>query len=215
MKISYTPYSRVDVRRMHRTGILSEEDVYLSYRHGGYDHEHAVNLTKFSLQEKIDQDKELTRAQMTDAYRLGIIARDKFIEYLKATGYDQAESVFIADYTDYKEELKIAEETIKMVGDRYKAGMIDEAQATSLLNSLDLPSKKVDYYINLWDTARFKGRRRPTKTELGELFSEAIIDTDSYVYEMSELGYDERHIMMFLEQLTTRLGLTFEGSKGQ
>lgn len=214
MKISYTPYSRVDIRRMHTMGVVDEEEVYLSYRHQGYDHEHAVNLTKFSLQVKVEAQKDLTRSQMTDAYKLGLISRDKFIEYLDGTGYDHAESVFIADYTDYKEQLKIADETIKMIGDRYKSGMIDEPQARELLTPLELPSAKIDYYINLWDTARFKGRRRPTKTELGDLFNDGIIDAEMYVYEMHELGYDERHIMMFLEQLTVRLGLPFERPRG-
>lgn len=206
MKISYTPFGRVDVRRMRRANVIGVQEVYESYRDQGYDHEHAVKLTTFAEQEKIESQKDLTRAQIVDAYKLGLISRANVQKFLTDSGYDIAEAEFIIETTDYKENLKQSEETIKMVGDRYKAGMIDEQQARELLNGLNLPSSKLDYYINLWDTARFKGRRRPTKTELGELFVQQVIDATTYVAEMAELGYDERHITWFLQQLTNSLG---------
>ena len=47
--ISYRPYTRVDVRRMHALGVLDEEQVLRSYLDLGYDQEKASNLTAFTL----------------------------------------------------------------------------------------------------------------------------------------------------------------------
>jgi hypothetical protein len=47
--IIYNPYTRVDVRRMYGQGILTREQVKRSYMDGGYDEEHAENLTAWTI----------------------------------------------------------------------------------------------------------------------------------------------------------------------
>ena len=206
MKISYTPYARVDTRRMYNLGVLNQQQVYNTYRDEGYDHDHATKLTQFSIQTKIEAQKDLTKAQMLDAFKIGLITKESVMAYLVDSGYDQSEATFLVEYTLYKEDLKDIDDAIKMIGERYKNGMIDEAQAVSLLNQLQLDSAIINKNINLWDAARFKGRRRLTKTELGDFLLGQIITPEEYVYEMSELGYEEKHITWALRLLLKGFG---------
>ena len=43
--ISYNPLTRVDVRRMHRIGVLEEEGVFNAYLDVGYNEENAQLMT--------------------------------------------------------------------------------------------------------------------------------------------------------------------------
>jgi hypothetical protein len=45
----YNPYTRVDVRRMYGQGILTREQVKRAYMDGGYNDEHAENLTEWTI----------------------------------------------------------------------------------------------------------------------------------------------------------------------
>jgi len=200
-QISYTPYARVDTRRMYSLGVLDQEAVYKTYRDEGYDHDHATKLTQFTVAVKVEAQKDLTKAQMLDAFKIGLVTKESCIAFLKDLGYDDAESLFQVEYVQYKEDLKDLDEVIKMIGERYKNGMIDQGQATELLTNMQLSAQQIDRYINIWDSARFKGRRRLTKNELGEMVLNEIITPTEYVYEMTELGYDERHITWALQLL--------------
>jgi hypothetical protein len=206
MKISYTPYARVDTRRMYNLGVLNQQEVYNTYRDEGYDHDHATKLTQFSIVTKIEAQKDLTKAQMLDAYKIGLIDKETVLVYLVDSGYDSAEALFLVEYTMYKEDLKDIDESIKAIGERYKNGMIDESQATELLNTLQLSSLKIDHYLNIWEAGRFKGRRRLTKAELELLIRNEIISGEEFVYEMANLGYEERQITWCLQLIFKQYG---------
>jgi hypothetical protein len=59
IKLSYNPYTRVDVRRMYQMGILTREQVFRAYKDIGYDDEHAENLTKFTVAGASQEERDL------------------------------------------------------------------------------------------------------------------------------------------------------------
>jgi len=54
--ISYNPYTRVDVRRMHKAGVLSEDEVLTAYKDLGYDDVKALKMTDFTLLEYLPNE---------------------------------------------------------------------------------------------------------------------------------------------------------------
>ncbi|GAH24689.1 unnamed protein product, partial [marine sediment metagenome] len=62
-------YTRVDVRRMYKTGTLDRAAVKTSYLDLGYDEEKAENMTKFAIAEGVSAEKELTKADILDGYK--------------------------------------------------------------------------------------------------------------------------------------------------
>ncbi|GAI83112.1 unnamed protein product, partial [marine sediment metagenome] len=71
-EISYRPYTRVDVRRMHKLGILTTGQVDTAYRDLGYDAEKAENMTRFTLAYNTDSDTGVTRSNVIKAYKMGL-----------------------------------------------------------------------------------------------------------------------------------------------
>ncbi|GAH87738.1 unnamed protein product, partial [marine sediment metagenome] len=86
-KISYVPFTRVDVRRMHKIGTLSDEDIKRAYKDIGYDEEKATKMMEFTIlynadpeeADKTDIDREITemrslsKSDVLRNYRLNII----------------------------------------------------------------------------------------------------------------------------------------------
>jgi len=94
IKLSYVPYTRIDVRRMYQLGILSYNEVIKAYKELGYDDQKAKNLADFTVayytpedQSELDQIKNLTRTVYTEAYKRGIISQDELRNSLLGLGY--------------------------------------------------------------------------------------------------------------------------------
>ena len=61
IEISFAPYTRVDLRRMYKAGVLNEDQVYQGYLDLGYDEEKARNLTNFAILDARGKERDLTK----------------------------------------------------------------------------------------------------------------------------------------------------------
>ena len=131
--LSYEPYTRVDARRMYELGVLSEEELYNTYRDLGYDDEHAKKLVLWTKLYTIADD---LRAR----YSKGWITADDVFKELIAAGLSEQgarkwlETIVKAEKpTRVEDERKLTKsEIIKGV----KAGIITQEQAVTLLRDL-------------------------------------------------------------------------------
>jgi len=88
-KIIYTPYTRVDVRRLYQTGVITRDEVYRNYLDIGYDPEHAEKLTQFTVLDA-DKTKEML-STFVNAYKQDIITESELKEKLLELGYSEQE----------------------------------------------------------------------------------------------------------------------------
>jgi len=139
MKISFNPLTRVDVRRMHKLGILDREGVKRAYLDTGYSEENAEKMTEFTVKyneepeeaEKTEEDKRkeelkgLTKEAILKQYSTEMISRDDAGSYLKGLGYSDEVIDFYLAREDYlKEEEKIDAYT-KAFHRLYVNGIVD------------------------------------------------------------------------------------------
>lgn len=199
MKISYSPYARVDTRRMYQLGILDQAAVYKAYRDEGYDHEHAVNLTRFTVAYSEAAEKDLTVSEVMSAYKIGVISPSSCRDWLLAAGFSEAEADFKIGYVDYAKDVKERDEAVGIVGEQFKAGLIEEDAAREALRKILFDESEVDRYIAKWSVSYAKTRRHPTKSELDKFLYYGIISAEQYVYELGKLGYSDKHIGWFLD----------------
>ena len=206
MAISYLPYNRVDTRRMHELGVISPQEVFENYLAQGYDKKRAENLTNFAVKLKAEKGRDLTVSEILKAYRTGLLDRESVLQFLVESGYSPEEADFKLTYEDYALSVKDREEHITLIGERFKAGMLDEAAARALLQNILSDEIVIDRYIAKWAVAYAKSIRRPIKSDLDKWLVYSIISVDQYVYEMQQLGYSERHIGWYLDLLLTEQG---------
>jgi len=192
--IAYMPYTRVDVRRMHDMGVLTDEELIKSYMDLGYDHEHAVKMSEFTKRYNQGAEKELTKSNIIQGYKDKLFSRTDAIELLAGIDYnaDLAEYYLVTE--DYKEAKDLQDDLIDNIRDRYQNNLIDFIEARRLLDNLNLPAVKRQSLLDKWEINVFKNRKLPSRGDLSKMLLQGIITVDEFRTEMDKLGYNFKYI---------------------
>jgi len=199
LNISYTPYTRVDVRRMYDVGVLGQDEVYQSYRDIGYNHEKATNMTAFTIALSNSAERDLTKAEVLNGFKIGYFSQDETRVQLLNLGYDATETDYYVSkvlYDLWQDEIK---EQVKYLQQQYVRSLISQNDIYRELGRLNLPADQVNRYLRTWDIEREAKTRLLTSTKLEQLRKAQIINDDQYVEEMSGLGYKQQYIDWLLE----------------
>jgi|TARA_B110000211_G_scaffold233675_1_gene300546 hypothetical protein len=208
IEISYSPYTRVDIRRMHSVGVLTEDQVLLAYRDIGYDIDKAQTLTDFTIALNADDEEDdvealdgLTRSAIINAYKDGIITRTVAENFLidGGTGVDATQIFLTMADIDLANAARKTEVSIILA--EFKAGVLSQLSAGIRLNGLGLTDAELT-------TARLKLRKSdadnlktPSKADLDKMFTFEIIDKDEYVEQLENMGYPSKWIRRYIALL--------------
>lgn len=202
-QIAYMPYTRVDVRRMHKTGVLTDEQLLRSYMDLGYDLEHAAKMTEFTKVFNKGSEKDLSKGEILKGYREKLLDRKTVFGYLKALGYDENESNYYLDFEDYKEAKDFQDDQITNIRLQHKKNIISDFKARQKLDYLGLPGSQTDMLLEKWKISRISNTKMPTKEDLGKFLSAGIIDDSVFMEEMQKIGFPEKYTVWFLQLLKT------------
>lgn len=196
-KINYAPYTRVDVRRMHLMGVLTDDELFTAYQDLGYDEKKAGKMVEWTIKYNQGTEKELTRSQIESAYKKRAIIKEDAVRMLMDIGYPEDESYFITDLIDYDEDQKHEDDLLKNIETAYLLRIVNRVDTVNNLNRLGLPGRRIDYLMERWDLALVGTRKLPSKTDFDKFYRNNLISGDDYKDEMRNLGYSEKHITLY------------------
>lgn len=199
IQIAYSPYTRVDVRRMYNVGVLNEEDVFNSYQDIGYDEEKAAKLTEFTIAYGQAKEKDLTKSDILDGYKKRLFTREVSINYLKTLGYDDNEADYYicrCDYVAAKEEKNISLNNIKKM---FLKNIVTDNQLYELLGKLNIGSGETQYLISLWNKEKEVKDKDFPLGSLHEVFKKGFISEEDYRNELEGKGFDSKYIGWFMQ----------------
>lgn len=199
LAISYSPYTRVDVRRMYDVGVLGQEEVYRNYRDLGYDHEKATNLTAFTVALSNAAERDLSKTDVLNGLKIGYFRAEEAHDLIMTLGYSTEEADYYISkilYDLWQDEI---EEQVKYLRQQYVRSLVTQNQVYSELGRLNLPSDQINRYIRTWDIEREAKTRLLTSTKLEQLRKAEVIGDDEYISEMDGLGYKQQYITWLLE----------------
>jgi len=213
MAISYRPLTRVDVRRMHKLGVLDRNGVKNAYLDLGYNEEKAEMMTEFTIRyneepeeaEKTEEDKRkeelkgLTRAAIISRYKKGSIDKNTATEWLRDIGLSDEVTDFYLAQADFELEEEKEEAYIKQYHKMFVNGIIDYNVASDLLDDLQVPAKQKEYLLNLWELEKIGKPSLPSKAELIRWIKKKLITLDRFKDLMSNLGYSLEFIELYLK----------------
>jgi len=189
--ISYTPYTRVDARRMHKLGVLSDDELVGVYKDIGYDDEHAKNMARFTILYNMEAELEYTKSEVLKDYRLGMMSRAEANELLIGLGNSPQYADYLLDLEDYKRANSEITEHLKHIKTLYIAGEIDRTEATGRLGRLDLEADRIARYLDMWTIAREAKTARPTRAMIEEYYKDDIIDEQTARIELAKRHYQD------------------------
>jgi len=201
MAITYEPFTRVDVRRMHELGVLSTQELVKAYMDLGYDQEKAVKMAEFTIKDNAQGETELTRSTILECYREDLITRNQAKELLTQQGYNNDTAEFYLTHEEYERDKEILKINIDTVHDAYTGGGISEAEARKRLNSMGLRGTKIDALLANWNLELQRKQDLPTKAELFEMLIQGVISESDWRAMMTRLGYAITYQNWYLELL--------------
>lgn len=205
IEISYSPYTRVDVRRMYGAGVLSADEVYKAYCDLGYNDERAKNLTAFTTTIEKAEEKGLTKDAAIGGYKRGIIERSKAISMLAELGYTSDDAEFWLSLVDYDLAAQLTDEKLKAIQYQYVNGLLDESTVNDKLGPLNLPAERQTTLLSLWTAQRDSKIQMPSKSELETFYERGLIDEVKFVEFLRVDGYRKDVIPMYLQTLNLEL----------
>ena len=215
IQIAYSPYTRVDVRRMHKLGILKRDEVKKAYMDLGFDEEKAENMTKFTEEYNKDpeasektptdtrqeKNRDLTTAQIVTGYRKGLFTEEEARASLGELAYDPDEIDYYISMEDFNREQQRKTEYVSNYRQLFVTGIINRSQVRSDLTGLNVPDGEIDQLLEVWELERLRRVERPSRADLDRFLKNGIIDESTWEDEMRGLGYSDRYIPWYLAYL--------------
>ena len=204
--IAFRPLTRVDVRRMHARGVLTEDDVFRSYLDIGYSPANAQRMLEFTIafnQAPADVDVEdvklLTRTQILNFLEDGLYSEGDALDTLTELGYALEHAVTIVESKILDMNRDIRKLRVATIKEKFVNGVIDFNEATEQLAPMGLGNAQTQKILADMEGIRQSRIRIPSRTDMDKFIQEGLIAKDEYLLIMGALGYQDPWPGRYLE----------------
>ena len=173
VSVAYTPYTRVDVRRMHKAGVLDDEAVFTAYADVGFSpfadgHEHA---------------------SVSEAYNCEVCRIDskcgRMLDFTIAFNYEPPES---EESAADKEKAKERDLTKSDILTGLRDGLLDETVASQALGLLGYDANETGYYLAKVEYQRAQSELNDTIGYLHDAYIKGVITYGEVSDELGKLN---------------------------
>ncbi len=211
--IAFHPYTRVDIRRMHRIGVLDEDEVHRGYLDLGYDEDKARGLTEFTkvLNEPkgIEDDAELghlSRTAVLGFYEDGVLSRQRAAELLVTAGHTPEAAQLYLNASDADEERSDRKTETALIIELAEAGSLGWDEAEDKLRGLGLETREVERAVTKLLRARQRKTKLPSKGDADAFFVAHLLTKDEYEDLLGRIGYSPKWTRMYLQIAEVKRG---------
>ena len=204
MKISYAPYTRVDVRRMYGLGVLTTRDeVKRAYMDIGYDDDKAEHLTEFTVRyedddgsNKLAKYKELTQSQLSKAFRGGHIDETEYRTQLSRIKYTPDDIEWLVGFNEFQAALDLTPDLRKEYRDAmataleraYTKRIISDAQLKQYLVRIGYSDQDCEYIISHAEYAAGEADLEARVKAVRSQYVAGLIDDNQAVAALGQLN---------------------------
>ena len=197
-EIAYHPFTRVDVRRMHKLGILDIEQVKRAYMDLGFDSDKADAMTAFTLaynaapdEDEARKVKELTRSQIERMFRTQIFDEATAVSLLVDAGYSSENAQTIIQLQQIDMESRALDIQVDIIRQEFANRTIEFNEAMTRIDALTIVPGEKELIGAEFDAIRRRQIVFPSKADLGKLYKEGVIDELEYTQGLHRLGWVE------------------------
>jgi len=202
INIAYNPITRVDLRRLYKNKIITEEEVFKGYKAQGYNDENARYLTDFTKQfyspddkSQLDDMADLAASTFRTAYRRHVISRDEALDKIVDAGYTEEVADFLLAIDDAQLALNPTTEsgvavrdlTVPIIRTAYAEKFWDRARAQQELEALGYLAWEADLLLQLEDLAQQRELAGLQETIVKEQYLARTIDRAAASAQLDKL----------------------------
>lgn len=216
VKIAFTPITRVDVRRLHKLGLLDHAGLVDRYQRVGYNPEDAELLAQFTEQlnaqegdDALEPFRTPLRTRARTLYLDRVISEQELRDTFASLGYTPEQvSAFVAE-AEFVREADAAQEQRQAVRQLYVQGHIDTAGATSRLAALGYSPAEAAAIVEPWGPLRElrelneaeRAERDLTRADVLGAYEDALLPKGETSDLLLALGYDTTEVDVLLARV--------------
>lgn len=208
VEISFSPLTRVDIRRMHKLDVLSVEEVNRAYHDIGYNDLNAQRLTDFTIAlnapSVVEDDTDLTtltRTNILGFFKDGVLQRDIATTLLLGAGLSQAAADLFLDGIELELQRQERTDEITIIVDQANAGVLTFEEAQDRLDRLGLATLEKELAVTKLRKQEARRTKLPSRADLDKMFRKNIIGKEEYVDNVQRLGFSALWANRYLQLL--------------
>jgi hypothetical protein len=198
-EISFSPLTRVDIRRMHELGFLDKDGVRKAYHDDGYSPENVERITNFVEADVLDNYTGKVKNQLLTLFRRGVIPQAQLAAYLRKAKVPEN---FIKALIDSEIELREAEQLdkrVKAIERQFKRGIITAPLLLIRLVALNLSQETITHLVSLWTEEKLAAQNRISVKDLKKAHLEGLVSDDKLRAELRERNWQEDDITIMVK----------------
>jgi len=210
MSISYHNLNRSDVIPMYERGLVDESTVYHALRSDGYRDQEAKILVRLANFRKntylgIEPAKK-AKEWVCKAYSEGMIARDNALTRLEEVGIQRRFADAFLDSCDLEALFSLNKERIRTLKRGFITGVVTEDGARNLLNRMNIQSRVIDRYIEVWGHLKFSRYKNASAAKNLKAYGSGLINRNEVIARLQNLLYDSVAITTMVTLVDHEIG---------
>jgi hypothetical protein len=188
---------------MWKLGVIENyEKLIEQFSHRGYSPADSENMAKLTLKETTNEMEGITRANIGDAYMLGVIDENGLHDYLLALLKNEAVANYWYDYYVWKRTEKYVSDRENEIIEMFNNGGIEYEEINNILVQDGANPEYIQYFLSKIKGALRKNIKQPTLIDVTRWLNKGIIDTTVYFRYMRKLKYtDETSQYYYLDAI--------------
>jgi hypothetical protein len=192
--ISYHPLNRTDSEWLFQHSVIDEQQLYHYLRQGGYDDETTLVLIDGSKVKKqknkgIDPSKA-TKEWVCNTYKLGLLNDTNAVEYLKANGWNEADSKAFLTMCKLEMQSETARQQTQRIEEAYYRGIYNTTETRAQLIEIGIKQFQLDQFMLRWEMKRSTRVKLVSARQSLGFFKQNIITENELQARLFNLGYE-------------------------
>ena len=178
LAISYSPLTRVDLRRIYTLGLIDDKELKARLMEIGYTEKDAELLMEFYHNLRAEEAREWTKSEIRNLLYYGLINDTEAKVMLERLGYSEEDAKLLIDLWKAKITEKDMRETQRYIRDAYALGQITRAEAESQLKACGLSEEVIKVVLDKEEKRRMSSQRLPSASTIVKWLKIGIITKD-------------------------------------
>ena len=196
-QIAFSPLTRVDLRRMHALGLLTDKELQIRYEAIGFSADDAALMVGFTVAFNFSEDElpeeleGLTRATVLNMFEDGLITRDDAVELIGRMGVGEDAAELYVEQRDLDVSRRERSDLIESIVSLAGGGRINLSQAEDSLAQLGISAIEIGKAIGKITGVINNRDRLPSLAALEKMHKKEIIDDETFLDSLKALGFND------------------------
>ena len=200
LAISYSPLTRVDLRRIYELGLIDDNELLARLMEVGYTKKDAQLMVEFYKTFKQEEARTFAKTEIKYLLYYGIINEAEARVMLERLGYTEEDAKTLIELWKVKLAEKDMRETQKFVRDAYALGEITREEAERILREAGLSEEVIAVVLDKEDKRRLKSVKLPSASTVVKWLKLGVITEEKAREILRSINVKEEYIEYYIKE---------------